>query len=816
MATESGKAYFTFSRGINTEASLANWPEGFSIDEENYELQLDGSRRKRLPINPDMAVTIDDDLGAEQAIVVNDPDQQGQASGTFKWGTVSNDSSKNFTIIQLGTSLLIHDDALYATNPTLYEIDLSDFKVTGTGTTTLKNAEVDISFGNGDAFVVGRYVRPFYISYDTTTGEFTTTFIEIKERDFQGYDDGTALTTQPLALSSQHQYNLRNRGWQDADIATFFSGQGTYPSKAMASWLGYRRITTTGVAEADWTKEFSDDKLVAELFQDVSAPQGHFLIPPFTGSIGAGPAIEVDTWTISGTTPGSQTITLDTTSAHGLVATDTFTWSGNSYSFYADYGWYWGGIITGSFDGTYTVATAPSGTQITFTVTLDATFTGFTGWVDQYLGLGDIYAGTEAAPNSTSDRPEATAFWAGRVWYAGMATPGWGDKLYFSQIVESEAQYGKCYQQADPTDERISEVIATDGGVIRIPEIQRVLRLIPYQGALLVFAWNGVWMVAPGDGGVFTPASYSIRKLSDAGLVSKKGVSIADDVPYYASREDIWRIVQDSNQGFLYGQNVTAQTIHSLYTAIPHTNKSYIQAAYNPINKQIWYLYNTSSTGFAFEYNYALVFDTRLMAFTKYTLYTDHDDEYITTVFPLYGVIDKYRVFRFVGYNGANGGLVSTTYLAFESGVAYSDFDGLGDITAYLLTDYNTAAAPFSYKHAPYIWVYSKKTETGYTESGDDLLPVGESSTTLQSRWDWADNAAAGKWGTEQEVYRHLRLYTPSGSSDTFADGVPLLVTKNRVRGRGRALHLRFASEDTTKDSWIAGWFVNTQTNIGK
>jgi len=45
------KSYFTFVGGLNTDASPVNFPENFSSDEENFVLNLDGSRQRRLGLS---------------------------------------------------------------------------------------------------------------------------------------------------------------------------------------------------------------------------------------------------------------------------------------------------------------------------------------------------------------------------------------------------------------------------------------------------------------------------------------------------------------------------------------------------------------------------------------------------------------------------------------------------------------------------------------------------------------------------------------------------------------------------------------------
>lgn len=87
---------------------------------------------------------------------------------------------------------------------------------------------------------------------------------------------------------------------------------------------------------------------------------------------------------------------------------------------------------------------------------------------------------------------------------------------------------------------------------------------------------------------------------------------------------------------------------------------------------------------------------------------------------------------------------------------------------------------------------------------------TNESSLLMQARWDWADNTIAGKWGTSQQVYRHKRQFMLGGSelAGDLPDGQPIVIARNKVRGRGRALHLSFVAE-AGKDAHILGWSTN-------
>lgn len=78
---------------------------------------------------------------------------------------------------------------------------------------------------------------------------------------------------------------------------------------------------------------------------------------------------------------------------------------------------------------------------------------------------------------------------------------------------------------------------------------------------------------------------------------------------------------------------------------------------------------------------------------------------------------------------------------------------------------------------------------------------MADSSLFLQARWDWANTSASNKFSNTIQVYKNTR------PNPATAAGFPVIVTKNKVRGKGRALQLRFSSE-AGKDAELVGWGV--------
>ena len=136
--------------------------------------------------------------------------------------------------------------------------------------------------------------------------------------------------------------------------------------------------------------------------------------------------------------------------------------------------------------------------------------------------------------------------------------------------------------------------------------------------------------------------------------------------------------------------------------------------------------------------------------------------------------------------------------------------DNVGiDTEAYLVTGYQFAdVGPARNKTGMYLTTYSKRTETGLDDEG---LPVNPSSIKMQLRWDFTDDYAAGKWAVPVEVYRQPRAYLGTPGDITFEDGYPLVISKSKMRGRGKAVQFKFSSSDGY-DMKLFGW---TGTFVG-
>lgn len=163
-----------------------------------------------------------------------------------------------------------------------------------------------------------------------------------------------------------------------------------------------------------------------------------------------------------------------------------------------------------------------------------------------------------------------------------------------------------------------------------------------------------------------------------------------------------------------------------------------------------------------------------------------------------------------------------TTYSTSFTASEYSSYnfydwetvDGVGlSYDSFLITGYNIAGTFSTYKQSIYLQVFCKRTEEYYSVVGATVSYYPQSSCKVQAQWDWSDSAYQGKWGEIFQAYRIFKpIETAPANGDAFDYGDTVITTKNKLRGRGRALSLYMYSE-AGKDMKLLGWNVLTTIN---
>jgi hypothetical protein len=220
-------------------------------------------------------------------------------------------------------------------------------------------------------------------------------------------------------------------------------------------------------------------------------------------------------------------------------------------------------------------------------------------------------------------RPTTVAFFASRAWYAGVKSADVGTWVLFSQVAEIPSKLGKCYQDADPTSEIISDLVATDGGVIPIQDAGTVVKLLPYLNSIIVFATNGVWQIVGGSDTGFSADAYEVRKVSEVGCVAGNSVVATDSGILYWGLTGIQSLTVNQTGG-LVAQNISEETVNSFYTSIPFAAKAAVKGVYSADENIVYWLFNgeeqTDSADYRFHYNRVLCLRLNPPAFYTMTI----------------------------------------------------------------------------------------------------------------------------------------------------------------------------------------------------
>lgn len=737
MALSTEKQYYTFVKGLVTEASPLTFPENASLDEDNFVLERTGGRSRRLGVDFEAGYSLKS-TGLTSTILADAP------ISFHRWDTPNGSINISIGVVRIQDKLWFFN--LLATNPS------ANFLNGGAALTIaeLGAGDIDTTVINNKFIIVSPDLAlPLLLSYDDVTDAVSYQTISVKVRDFWGVYESNDDSVRPTSLSSAHDYNLRNQNWKSSYITSTFSTNGYYPSNSDIWYLS---------RYSDPTVYYYNDYNPSALARN------------------------------------------------------------NNFS-----------------------ARAPRGAAI-----IDAFYRG--NGRQAFSGVTGLPSDIETGAFST-----ATSY-AGRIFYSGVASrvtngdansPNYSGYVFFSQVVTSDDYIGKCFQVNDPSAEEISDVVASDGGTIHIPEATKIVKLFPSKGSVLVFAENGIWEIFGGSDG-FTATSYQVSKVSSTGVLSKDSVVEVNGTFLCWTNAGIYLVNEDQVDGRYKAENITLNTIQTLYNDISDIAKENVRAYYNEKENKVRWLYNDTATygqgNYLNSYNRELILDLTLGAFYTHTfeqlatnspkiagyisfpgvtvasadtpIYAGNDAVLVTSTDAVVveDSVAEGRSSQF-GYLTLSGTSFTISKLSNTSFVDWFAANGVGvPFSSYLVTGYEIIGDASKKKQAPYLVCYFERTENGFTYVDGSLEADNPSSCIVQAQWNWANSAASGKWGSQNQAYRLPRAYFPTGDTDNFVSGDRIVVTKNKLRGSGKALSIKFTSEDN-KDLRLLGWSVSYTAN---
>lgn len=817
--SQSTKNHFQLNGGLNTEANEISFPDGFTTNEANYELLLDGSRRRRKGLAQESGGSV------KGGVSIAGDEYVTQA---YLWKNVGGDPTKKFWVHRMGNNIFFTDDAvIISTTYHTQTLDLDDYRLGGIFTAA---TPCDFTSGKGELFVSNENTKPLRVSYNATTDVFNVDTVDIQIRDFSGIDDGVPIDFQPAddgtpaldEIAADHYYNIMNRGWQTDDILTYATGRSKYPGKNMAPHRGYIRALTASTSyDFDGAMSFDATKMGQEaLHAHSSAPQGSLFLNVFDDTEGIVESSRSSTTlsdlsvAITDDSVDPWELTIDET-GHSHIATDVvaFTLILDTYNNNV------GGTTQRRLSGGYTV-TGVNANDFTIEVPKPSDFLSQDANPPTAYWVNNIAVPRSSGTGPLTVGPKAIEFHESRLWYAGIPDSAWADYVFFSQIAVTEKEYNRCHMEADPTDRDVNALQDSDGGYIVIPDIGNVIKMVSLQSSLLIFSDEGVWEVTGTRNGVFTADNYSVRKITDAECTSPYSPIKITGQLIYTGPKGIYLVAPNQFTSKLEATNISQDRIQTAWNSIGATHQPRVRTVYDDAKKKVYFMHggdgNQRTTGapsvstIARFVNTMFVLDLRTGSWAKYE-FRSAADEGILTAFAISGAddSDSNSKLKFICQVSTGGSLRICDFNQTD----YLDFDGSEAPLPYMLSGWDNIGNFQSRRQAPIITVFAKRTETGYTQAGSGWDADNESSNLLTAYWDWSDDSVSGKIGSQNETYRHPRGFVPSGATDV--NGYPVVTTRNKVRGRGRVLQLRFDGA-ATKDSHILGFTTNYKITRNK
>jgi hypothetical protein len=809
------KEYRTFVNGLVTESSPLSFPENSSKDEDNFEINSKGYRQRRLGLDYETDYV-------KQMFYHEDEDFSNVALSVNHWKNVNNNPDNHLIVFQHGLFLRFFKANTFVVTTSTPNMSV-EIELEGD-----KYKKIQAIEFNGDLIVACGDYCVYRLSWDESTETINIDKHGLLVRDIWGVEDGLQTTFSASVgdtstyITDKNVYNLLNQGW-----AARISNSTAFPMLApgLANegyWPSHDLIPSTAWVETP--PAVNEDTITKDTGNYTS--KGHYIIDYFI----RGYSREL------------------VSSGSSLTDNFGYTWNnGNS-----------GALIhlaedepTFDFDEFLTRTESDS-----FTTTL----TGYSA------GLGtDLLEWDGPAAESSDRRKGCTciASYAGRLFYSGFTLKhsetdnrslNIGNTVLFSQIVDSPDKIGKCYQEGDPTSHTNFDLVDSDGGFIVISDIGNATKMLTLADRLLVFSNNGIWSISGGET-LFSAVNFVVEKISETICVSPDSIVVVDDVLYFWSDNGIYKLFKDKTTFSLLVIPVTNKKIQSFYKNLPQMTKIGCQGTYDKLNNTIRWLYNDEESydGVSFRYNYnrQLNYNLDLESFYPFTFNEITPEEGETAPF-VAGIFDspltnieliedlvvigedvvqvdgedvfiyrnapsstiysyKYLIIQEVpptGYGVGNnywwlnfGQLSNTDFLDW-----YSEDDTGIDAPGFLLTGHEMLGDTQRNKQVLYLTTHFERTETGFDES-DDYSVEGPSGCLISAYWDFADHSNSGKITTPFQAYRLKRWYVPSDSSDPFNYGQSVITTKNKIRGRGKALSLRFETEPG-KNCIPYGWGI--------
>jgi hypothetical protein len=757
MAKNNEKLYRTFVKGIVTEASALTFPENASIDEDNFVLRRDGSRRRRLGIDYESLYSLTSTGFSADTLETT------KVSFHY-WITAGGVQSFNIGVIRISNKLWFMD--MLTSNP-------SGNLLNGGNPITIANldkAELDTSVLNANLILVADDLDyPIALSYNGTTDTVSQTDITIEVRDIWGVDDGLEIDARISTLSSLHAYNLRNQGWAKnirtddsrEAILNYFGDTGEYPSNADNWTLG--RNTNPS---SDNYEKFQGYRMSRNSVGNSPAPKGAHIIDAFNRGTSRTVQANKDADIVLTFIPTITGLPLDRELGN---FTTIASYAGRVF-----------------YSGIYSNITQADNRSPNF-----SNYVFFTQVVTSNTKLGKCYQEadpTSATINDLIDTDGGT-----------IAIPECNKIIKIASAENSLIIFG---------DNGVWELFGdTNGFVATSYQVSKLSSNGVLGAKSIVNVGNGFiyWSQA----GIYTLTTDETQRFKAENISLTTIQNLYLQIPetsklfargFYDEKENIIRWLYNDDPSYSESSYVNKYNKELIFDIT-------LQAFYkNSITSLV------SNSPYVSDYvkipGFVLTESSSEVLVGSDTVLVSTDTVIITETF----AENKSSEFSFLTIRGT-----SFTLSKYRND-SYTDWETAGSGTganysSYLVTGYEMFDDLLRDKTVPYILFYLDRTEDGYElDISSNIVHSKPSSCLVQAQWNWANSANSGRWGTQFQAYKLLRNYIPSGVSDPFDYGDSVIVTKHKLRGHGRCLSLKIQSEQG-KALNLLGWGLSVNAH---
>lgn len=814
-----------FVQGLNTETSDLNDQGAFTSDELNCTIYSENIRGRRFGFD----IERDGQYKASG--------KTGRSFRGFFWKNVGR-TPTDFIVYQVDDKLFFYraTSKPFSESPISSSVDLTKY-ITDVDQFYANPVNFSTS-GLGKLMVVSKYMNPIMVSYDFGTNTLSVEELRLKIRDIEGVQDGLAVDEQystSLTENKYHTYNLYNQGWTSQNIDAFKTATSRWPSNNLQHFVG-----------KDNSGSYNTEQLLKVYFGNTPAPKGHFILDYFEKDRGAKSGITINPGRTAAYAVASGWVKNRSLGYNPIYsATLTFPSSeGTAIRVYTSitniehkvakkaWGTYRDNItitVYGLSAGVWTVVASDvhffdGASSYSFSFPNETSYESYkVEYIPHYysdwtrmpgkwymtatLSLsedGDPFANTEATTKRITD----VSFMSGKYFYLI------GDTVLFTQnITDIGEGYDKCYQDADPTSEEISDVLPTDGGYVKFETMGDGLCLKSFNRGVLVFGRDLVYGLLSPLESRFTATDYDTVELARAGICGARSAVSTSDSVYYWSPLGIYRIGTNPNtDNTTVVENITYTTIKTFYNKIPAWAKERCAGAFDSANNRIYWMYPSDE-------NKLEVLDAGLVLDLNYGAFMPIKIAEGGAVTDLFESIDSYSIQPTI-YLRANGLRVTAGgeyVVAAEENEEYNRYSAVqfcifnnGDISfgdfnsrefvdwdsheydSYMVSKPIVLGDTFYNKQVPILQTLFKRTEEGVlAEPKQYIAPSG---AMLRMRWGWSLEDLSNRWDLVQNAYRPQKDFL----HDDFVE------SRLHIRGRGKSFQIELRNDDN-KDLRLAG-----------